>query len=201
MAWRSLHSVSRSAGLPRAHQRRDAHGLARFSFVHQDLEIDDPALDLYARHFVSPQEYGFTVRQFEGGRTAWARDFDNGTMLVLNPEGGSHVLSPKLASRVVFVDWDGHVLQDTGLEHSDKTRNAETATVRLTLTASYDLQSNDAQAARAALIGLLDSALAVGQYQSNGGPVLTDYSFESSSLIVDESHGATATDFSKLLDL
>ena len=201
MAWRALNAVSRPTGLPSARQRRADHGQVRFSFVHQDLEIDDPALDLYARQYVSPQAYGFAVRQFEGGRTAWARDFDNGSMLVLNPEGDSHVLSPKRASRIVFVDWDGQVLQDTGTEPVDKTRSAESATVRLTLTATYDLQSTDPQAARAALIGLLDSALAAGQYQSNDGPTLMDYSFESSSLIVDESRGATTTDFSKLLDL
>ena len=69
--------------------------------------MDDPAVDATGRFFVSPREYGFTIRGFKGGKTAWARDFANGVMLVVNAEGTSHVLSPKVPARVLFVADDG----------------------------------------------------------------------------------------------
>ena len=200
MAWRALNPHPKPPGLPTANKRRLAHGQVRYTFVHDDLEIDDPALDVSARYFVSPKDYGFRARELEGGRTAWARDFDNGTMLVVNAEGDSHVLSPKAASRIVFVDWSGRTLQDTGLIEAAKHRGAELATVRLTLTATYDLQDSAPHAARAALIGFLDGALANAMRDTGAPAQLLDYSFESSSLIVEDPQTASDTNFSKLLD-
>ncbi len=201
MVWRALNPLPHAHGLPSAHKRRMAQGQVRYTFVHQDLEVDDPAMDLFARHFVSPREYGFAVREFEDGRSAWARDFDNGSMLVMNPDGDSHVLSPKMPARVVFVDPAGRVLQDTGLVQAAQSRGADLATVRLTLTATYDLQNSDPEEARAALIGMLDNAFVTSLRQPEDSVVLLDYSFESSGLIVEESHGSSDTNFSKLLDL
>lgn len=201
MAWRALNSLPKPSGLPTAHKRRLAQGEVRYTFVHDDLEIDDPALDVSARYFVSPKEYGFTVREFEGGRTAWARDFDNGSMLVMNADGDSHVLSPKVASRILFVDWAGSTLQDTGSVMAPQRHDAAQATVRLTLTATYDLQDDAPEAARAALIGLLDSALVSAMRDSGTSVQLIDHSFESSSLVVQDARSSNDTDFSKLLDL
>ena len=201
MAWRALHPHPKPQGLPTANPRRLSQGQVRYTFVHNDLEIDDPALDESARHFVSPKEYGFVVPDLEGGRTAWARDFDNGTLLVLNADGDSHVLSPKVASRIVFTDWAGRTLQDTGLVEAAQLRGAALATVRLTLTATYDLQHEMPEQARVALISLLDSVL-VGAMRNGGTDVqLLDHSFESSSLIVEDPQTSTDTNFSKLLDL
>ena len=201
MAWRALNPQPQSHGLPTAHKRRLAQGKVRYTFVHDDLEIDDPALDVSARFFVSPRDYGFAVRELEGGCTAWARDFDNGAMLVTNADGDSHILSPKLAARIVFVDWAGRILQDTGLVEAAHYRGAELATVRLTLTATYDLRGDMPESARAALIGLLDDAL-VGAMRDAGASVqLLDHSFESSSLIVEDPQTSSDTNFSKLLDL
>jgi hypothetical protein len=201
MAWRALNPIPKPQGLPTAHQRRLAHGQVRYTFVHDDLEIDDPALDVSARFFVSPREYGFTARQLEGGRTAWARDFDNGTMLVTYGDGDSHVLSPKVAARVVFVDWAGRTLQDTGLVDAARYRGAEMATVRLTLTATYDLLGQAPEAARAALIGLLNEALEGAMQGEHSAVQLLDHGFESSSLIVEDTQTSSDTNFSKLLDL
>lgn len=201
MAWRALNPQPKPHGLLTAHKRRLAQGQVRYTFVHDDLEVDDPALDRSARYFVSPKDYGFTVRELEGGRTAWARDFDNGTMLVTNADGDSHVLSPKVASRIVFADWAGHALQDTGLVGAAQDRGAELATVRLTLTATYDLRNDRPEAARAALIGLLDDALAGAMRDAGASPQLLDHSFESSSLILEDPQASSDTNFSKLLDL
>jgi hypothetical protein len=200
MAWRALNPHPKAQGLPTAHKRRLAHGQVRYTFVHDDLEIDDPALDVSARFFESPKNYGFAVRELEGGCTAWARDFDNGTMLVMNPAGDSHVLSPKVASRIVFADWAGRTLQDTGLVDAAQQRGAELVTVRLTLTASYELQGHEPEAARAALIQSLDSALDKAKRESGGAVQLLDHSFESSSLIVEDPQTSSDTNFSKLLD-
>ncbi len=200
MAWRALNPHPKPQGLPPATRRRLADGQMRFTWVHRDVEIDDPALDMAAHYFASPQEYGFVVRELQNGHTAWARDFDNGTMLVMNAAGDSHVLSPKARSRIVFVDWDGFTLQDTGLIEAAQHRGAELATVRLTLTATYDLRGDAPEAARAALIGLLANALASGV--SDGGTLiqLLDHSFESSSLMVEDPQTSSDTNFSKLLD-
>lgn len=201
MAWRALNPHPKPQGLPTASKRRLSQGQMRYTFVHDDLEIDDPALDVSARYFVSPRDYGFTARELEGARTAWARDFDNGMMLVMNAEGDSHVLSPKLASRIVFVDWAGRTLQDTGLVEAAQHRGAQLATVRLTLTASYELRDQEPEAARAALIGLLDGALVQAMRDSGASVQLLDHSFESSSLVVEDPQTSSDTNFSKLLDL
>ena len=201
MAWRALNPHPKPQGLITANKRRLAQGQVRYTFVHDDLEIDDPALDVSARFFVSPRDYGFTVRELEGGHTAWARDFDNGTMLVVNADGNSHVLSPKVSSRIVFTDWAGRTLQDTGLVDAAQHRGAEMATVRLTLTASYELHGHEPEAARAALINVLDRALVNAMRDPGGSVPLLDHSFESSSLIVEDPQTSTDTNFSKLLDL
>ena len=201
MAWRALNPIPKPMGLPTASKRRLAQGQLRYTFVFDDLEIDDPALDVSARHFVSPRAYGFAVREFEGGRTAWARDFDNGTMLVMNADGDSHVLSPKINARIVFTDWASRTLQDTGLVEAAQHRGAELATVRLTLTASYELLGHEPEAARAAIIGLLNDALEGAMQEESSSVQLLDHSFESSSLIVEDPQTSSDTNFSKLLDL
>lgn len=201
MFWRALNPTSQLRNLPVARKRRLGQGELRFTFVHGDVEVEDPALDISARFFVSPKEYGFVVREFEGRKTAWARDFDNGTMLVTNPEGDSHVLSPKVPARIFFIDAGGYALQDTGLVPSAQYRGAEMATVRMTITATYDLQGAEPEAARIALFELLDAAL-VSALRGSSAPVrLLDHTFESSGLIVEDPQTSSNTDFSKLLDL
>ena len=68
--WSELTAREKPQDLPAAIKRQIAAGVVRYVFVHEDLEMDDPAVDATGRFFVSPREYGFTIRGFKGGRTA-----------------------------------------------------------------------------------------------------------------------------------
>lgn len=201
MFWHAINPPPKIEGLPTATKRRMGVGQMRYTFVHDHLEIDDPSQDVSTRYFKSPREYGFTVREYNGDRTAWARDFDNGTMLVTNVAGDSHVLSPKLPARIIFLDSTGYPLQDTGALQSADQRDAEVVKVRMTITATYDLRGAEPEAARSALIALLDETLAETMRFSEEKVQLLDHAFESSSLQVEDSKTSSDTDFSKLLDL
>lgn len=199
--WSDLNARVRPEGLETAHQRRMKNGQTRFTFVHDGLEIDDPTLDLTGRFFASPREYGFTIRGFEGGRTAWARDFANGSMLVVNGDGESHVLSPKLPSRILFVDTNGVVLQDSGAQTRTPPATQELATVRLTLNVTFDLQGRSPEAARRHLVRLLDAALVQSGAPTAGQPFLLHHAYETSAVLHQEAQISADTDFSKLLDI
>lgn len=134
--WNELTPRERSVGLPAAIKRQISPGVYRYSFVHDDVEIDDPSIDVTGRFFVSPREYGFAIRGFPEGKTAWVRDFDNGTMLAMNAEGLSHVLSPKVAARVLFIAPDGTLLQDSGNMRRVQQHTPELVTVRLIVNAT-----------------------------------------------------------------
>lgn len=199
--WSELSSREKPHGLDAAIKRQIAPGDARYVFVHDDVEVDDPAVDATGRYFVSPREYGFTIRGFQGGKTAWARDFRNGTMLVVNTDGQSHVLSPKVRARVLFVDHDGTVLQDTGLVQRTPERVPELVTVRLTVAATFDLNGESVDAARVMLQRLVDRALLSGPVPGESGAVVVDHMFESTSVVGSERRRSTDTDFSQLLDI
>ncbi len=200
--WSELNSRERPAGLAAAVQRQIRPGMVRYTFVHDDLEIDDPSRDTSGRHFVSPREYGFSIRGFQGGKTAWARDFANGTMLVIHSDGQSHVLSPRAPARVLFVDRDGSVLQDTGLVAGAPQRAPDLATIRLTLTATVDLQGESPEAARALLMRMVDRAVLAGALPGEPDVRVVEHAFEGSAVLsADSSPGSTHTDFSQLLDL
>lgn len=201
MFWHALNAPPRPQGLPLAVKRRFADGQVRYVFIHNDLEIDDPALDMSAKHFVSPREYGFEVRAYDQGRTAWARDFGNGTLLVVNAEGSSHVLSPKLPSRLIFLDPHGYPLQDTGFVEPERAAASNLVTVRMTVAATYDVQHEGPEAARAALLALLDGTLADAARFLDEPVKLMDHSIESSSLTTVPASISSDTDFSKLLDI
>lgn len=201
MFWQAVNPPPKPDGLPAAAKRRMGMGQMRYTFVHEDLEIDDPSQDVSTRYFKSPREYGFAVREYDGPRTAWARDFENGTMLVTNAAGDSHVLSPKLPARIIFLDPSGYPLQDTGAVQSADHRDAEVVKVRMTITATYDLQGAEPEAARSALIALLDDTLVDAMRFSEEKVQLLDHTFESSSLLIDDRKASSDTDFSKLLDL
>ena len=200
-SWSELNARAKPDGAEVAHQRHMAAGRLRFTFVHDDLEIDDPTLDVTGRHFVSPREYGFTIRGFEGGRTAWARDFANGSMLVVNGDGESHVLSPKLPSRILFIDAHGAVLQDSGSETVAHHAAPELATVRITLNVTFDLQGRSPEAARRHLVRLLDAALVRSGTPAAGKPYLLHHAYETSTVLTEETRASADTDFSKLLDI
>ena len=199
--WSDLNARTRPHGLELAQQRQMGSGLMRYTFVHDELEIDDPTLDVTGRFFVSPREYGFAIRGFDGGRTAWARDFANGTMLVVNGDGESHVLSPKLPSRILFVDPEGAVLQDSGSELGHQHAAPELATVRLTLNVTFDLQGRSPEAARRHLVRLLDAALVRSGVPTKGQPYLLHHAYETSTVLTEETRASADTDFSKLLDI
>lgn len=200
--WRELSPREPSPDLPRATQRHLQAGVTRYTFVHNDLEIDDPSLDTSSLHFVSPREYGFSIRGFQDGKTAWARDFANGTMLVVNSEGQSHVLSPRGGARVLFVDRDGTVLQDSGSSMRPPARASDVATVRLTLVATMDLQGESPQAARALLMRMVDRAVLSGGVPGESSIRVLEHAFEGSAVLsAEDSPGSTHTDFSQLLDL
>ncbi len=199
--WSELNSREKVQGLPHAIQRQMASGVTRYVFVHEDIEVDDPAIDPSGRFFVSPREYGFTIRGFRGGKTAWARDFGNGTMLVVNAEGTSHVLSPKLPSRVLFVADDGSVLQDTGLAERPAARIPDLTTVRLTINATFDLHGETPEVARTLLMRMVDRAVLNGPSPGESPAVVVDHMFESSAVLGAERRRSHDTDFSQLLDI
>jgi hypothetical protein len=199
--WSELNSRERQGGLPLATARQVRPGMLRYTFVHDDLEIDDPSLDITGRFFVSPRDYGFSIRGFLGGKTAWARDFANGTMLVVNADGVSHVLSPKIPARVLFVDPQGMVLQDSGLSGRPVHRTPDLATIRLTITATVDLRGESPDSARAMLMRMVDRAVVAGPPAGEGEASVVDYAFEASSVVSAESPRSSDTDFSQLLDL
>lgn len=199
--WSELTSRDTPEGLPEAIQRQISPGMVRYVFIHDDLEVDDPAVDATGRFFVSPREYGFSIRGYKGGKTAWARDFSNGTMLVVNTEGMSHVLSPKVPARIMFVGHDGSVLQDTGSVQRLAERIPDLATVRLTINATFDMHGESPEVARTLLMRMVDRALLSGPRDGESEATVVDHMFESSSVVDVERRRATDTDFSQLLDI
>jgi len=200
-SWSELTSRDKPEGLPEAFQRQISPGVVRYVFIHEDLEVDDPAVDSTGRFFVSPREYGFSIRGFKGGKTAWARDFSNGTMLVVNSEGLSHVLSPKVPARILFIGHDGTVLQDTGSVQRLVERIPDLITVRLTVNATFDLHGENPEVARTLLMRMIDRALLSGPRVGESEATVVDHMFESSSVVGVDRRRATDTDFSQLLDI
>jgi hypothetical protein len=200
-SWSELSSREKPQGLEDAVKRQIAPGVFRYVFVHDDIEVDDPAVDATGRFFVSPREYGFSIRGFKGGKTAWARDFRNGTMLVVNAEGLSHVLSPKVPARVLFIADDGTVLQDTALAQKAPERVPDLTTVRLTVNVTFDLHGESPDMARTLLQRMVDRTLLSGPMPGESEAVVVDHMFESSSLVGSERRRSTDTDFSQLLDI
>ena len=200
-SWSELTSREKPQGLPEAIKRQISPDVVRYVFVHDDVEVDDPAVDATGRYFVSPREYGFTIRGFKGGKTAWARDFANGVMLVVNAEGTSHVLSPKVPARVLFVTDDGVVLQDTGVAQRLVERVPDLTTVRLTVNVTFDLHGESPETARTVLMRLLDRALLSGPRPGESEATIVDHMFESSSVVGSSTRRNSDTDFSQLLDI
>jgi hypothetical protein len=173
----------------------------RYVFIHQDVEVDDPALDTTGRYFVSPREYGFTIRGFQGGKTAWARDFGNGTMLVVNTEGTSHALSPKVPARILFIADDGTLLQDSGAVHRVAARVPDLTAVRMTVNVTFDLNGESPEAARALLIRMLDRALHAGPRPGESEVTVVEHLFEATTVVGGDRHRGTDSSFSQLLDI
>lgn len=201
--WRELTTREKPSGLETTLERQVSPGVTRHVFVHDDLEVDDPALDPTGRYFASPREYGFNIRGFQGGKTAWARDFANGMMLVTNPEGVSHVLSPKVSARVWFVDVQGRVLQDSAAPQAKAARVPDLTTVRLTVNATFDLHGESPEMAKTLLMRMVDRAVLAGPRPGESQAVVVEHLFESSAVIGHERRRATDsnTDFSQLLDI
>lgn len=200
-SWIDLNAHERAPGLPEATRRQVSPGLYRYSFVHEDIEVDDPAVDPSGRYFVSPREYGFTIRGFDGGKTAWARDFSNGTMLVVNTDGLSHVLSPKMPARVVFLAQNGMVLQDTGNVRQAPQRVPDLATVRLTVSVTFDMFGESPEMARTLLMRMLDRAILSGVPTGESAAVVVGHTFEAGAVSGGDRSHSSATDFSQLLDI
>jgi hypothetical protein len=199
--WSALNAREQPQGLPSATRRLASPGNYRYSFVHDDLEIDDPSVDTSGRYFLSPREYGFAIRGFKDGKTAWARDFANGCMLVVNAEGVSHVLSPKVASRILFVAHDGTLLQDSGNVTRTPQRTADLARVRLTINATVDLHGESPDAARTLLMRMVDRAIAAGPLPGDPELTIVKHGFEVSAVLANEPLRSVDTDFSQLLGL
>jgi len=199
--WNELNAIDRPQGLPEAIRRQVAPGVYRYSFVHDDFEIDDPSLDANGRLFVSPREYGFAIRGFQRGKTAWARDFSNGTMLVVNADGESHVLSAKVRARILFISPQGAVLQDSAMLQRESTSAPELATVRLTINVTFDLNGESPEAARAHLIRSLEHAMVHAPALAETSARVVDHSFEQVAVLPEGRTRSTDTDFSQLLDL
>ena len=198
--WNELIDRDRSAGLPAAKRREVKPGAWRFAFEHEGTEIIDPSHDATGDLFVSPRDYGFAIRGFLGGRTAWVRDFSNGTMLLGSPDGQSHVLSPRFAARILFIGLDGAVLQDTGAAQRPASRPSELLTLRLTVNVTVDLDGATPEAARAQLVRLLDKALVEAEDADDHPFQIKEHAFEQVAVHADD-RGFGNTDFSQLLDL
>jgi acyl-CoA-binding protein len=199
--WVELVERNRPAGLPAAERQELATGQHRFAFIHGDDAISDPSHDPAGELFVSPREYGFSIRGFQGGNTAWARDFANGTMLLTSADGQSHVLSPRFPARIVFLALDGSVLQDSGGERRAARPSSEYVTVRLTVNATVDLNGMSAESARAQLVGLLDDALTQWGKSGQTNVALVEHAIEQVVVSPDRRTPSSDTDFSQLLDL
>lgn len=197
--WSELGPRERSPTLGSANQRNTAKG-RRYSFVQQDFEIEDPTIDTTGRYRVSPKDYGFSIRGFEGGRTAWARDFANGTMLVMNGDGLTHVLSQRVPARIVFIGLDSQVLQDTAMEVRQSDPDSEQVTVRLVISASVALNGETPEAARVQLTDLIQRAVLSGPLSAASAAVVTHCVFELSTVHATDTTGRADTDFSRLLD-
>ena len=200
-SWSELNARDRPGNLPSAIKRQTAHGVVRYALVHDDVEVDDPAIDTTGRFFLSPREYGFSIRGFTGGKTAWARDFSNGTMLVVNTEGVSHVLSPKVPARIIFLGLDGTFLQDTGVAPNKAQHVPDLFSLRLTVNVKFDLHGESPETARVLLMRLVDQAMLKGLDQSLSQATILNHQFEGSSLVGAERRRSSDTDFSQLLDI
>jgi hypothetical protein len=76
------------------------------------------------------------------------------------------------------------------------------ATVRLTLTATVDLQGESPEAARALLMRMVDRAVLSGALPGEPDIRVLEHAFEGSAVLsADDRPGSTDTDFSQLLDL
>ena len=198
--WTELIDPARPSDLPSAKRHQVSPGVYRYAFAHDDVEIIDASHDASGELFVSPRDYGFAIRALHGGRTAWARDFSNGTMLLSTPDGQSHVLSPRFAARIIFVGLDGTVLQDTGVAQRQGNRPADLLTLRLTVNVTVDLDGASPEEARAQLVRLLDTALVEAELADDDAIRITEHAFEQVAVHTEE-RGFGNTDFSQLLDL
>lgn len=173
-----------------------------YVFDHDGATIDNPAMDPPKRSGVSPQDYGFVVKEFAGGRTAWVREFSNGTMLVLDPAAKSHLLSGAETVQILFVSPEGELLQDRSVRVGASARAPELATVRITVNVVVDLLGTTPDAAKNAVLRQMGAALPSGLLASGDVEVLS-HSFELSE-VVSDAHGHSDyanTNFSQLLDL
>lgn len=180
----------------------DGAGRRVYVFDHDGAIIDNPAMDPAKRSVISPQFYGFGVKEFAGGRTAWVRDFSNGTMFVLNPATKSHELSGAEAVRIMFVSPGGELLQDNRVLLGVRTRAPELATVRVTVNVVVDLLGATPEAAKNAVLRQMGRSLASGLLAS-GDIEVVSHSFELSEVVSDAPGRSdySNTNFSQLLDL
>lgn len=199
--WSELTPREKLVGLRNAVKRQVSPGVYRYAFVHDDMEIDNPSMDATGRYFVSPREYGFAIRGFPEGKTAWARDFDNGSMLVVNADGLSHVLSPKVPARILFVATNGTLLQDTGNVLRMPQHTPELVTVRLIVNATFDLHGESPESARVLLMRMVDRALLSGPLSGESDATVIEHTFELGAVIANETSSSGDTDFSQLLDI
>jgi hypothetical protein len=180
----------------------DGAGRRVYVFDHEGVTIDNPAMDPIQKTVISPEHYGFVAKEFAGGRTAWIREFSNGTMFVLNPATKSHVLFGAEAVRIMFVSPGGELLQDNRVLLGVRERTPELATVRVTVNVVVDLLGATPEAAKNAVLWQMGRSLAAGLLASGEVEVLS-HSFELSEVLSDkQGHSDYAnTNFSQLLDL
>ena len=197
-----MSSTDPSVSMGSGNARHFVNGAGRrvYVFEHMGKSIDNPAMNPLRQELVSPQIYGFVVRQFVGGRTAWAKDFDNGTMLVLNPANRSHDLDGADAVRIMFVSPSGELLQDNRVRLTEMPRVPEFATVRVTVNVTVDLLGATPEAAKNAVLRQLGQALSTG-VTANGDVEIVQHSFELSEVVAEPTAAQdySNTNFSQLL--
>jgi hypothetical protein len=178
----------------------NAAGRRVYSFDCQGRSIENPAMDATQSRVVSPQEYGFTVKEFAGGRTAWTRSFANGTMMALNPQTKQHDLRGAEAVRIMFVSPQGELLQDSRLRLGARPQTQEVAHVRVTVNVAVDLLGATPEVAKTAVLRQIGRSLSVGAI-GNGAVEVLQHSFELSEIVTEShtDHDYSNTNFSQLL--
>jgi hypothetical protein len=199
--WKELVARDKTANLPTATRRETTAGEAHYVFRFEGQEIADPSHDASGALFISPRDYGFSIRGFQGGKTAWAKDFENGVMLLSSPDGQSHVLSPRYPARILFVGNDGAILQDSGAQRQPVRTVSEAVTVRLTVSVDLDINGESREAVGARLAGLLDAALSDSALATEARLDIVDHVIDQVSVNPSRQRRSSDTDFSQLLDL
>jgi hypothetical protein len=96
---------------------------------------------------------------------------------------------------------DEYQLDTTGSDRRQSSRSGELATVRLTVSVTFNLNGELPNVARGTLIRMVDRAIVSNLLPGEGDVRVVEREFERAEVTVSPSSGFPGTDFSQLLDL